>query len=117
MTTESLPDEVVKFGAALLGAPLLVEYPEQSDLDELWVLEPWKVFGRVVEAMRERGFTLQFQTKNPDRRGADLWTCTYRRWGVLPAVGNHASARHESPAIAALMAAHEALGGDAGGEA
>ncbi len=96
----ALPDEVLEFGARLLGSPVSTYLGTHG---------PWRTFGAVVEAMRGKGW----------RWRGEGWMDAIHSIAFVRPEHAHEKPRgygqhdHPNPAAAALLAAHAALKGEA----
>lgn len=89
-----LTPEVLEFGSKLCGC-------EDFHLEAHY--RPWATFGMIVEAMEQREFALDLHSFDGGRTAS-----------VYPSTGKSLGPWHfPNPAIAALLAAHAALGGQA----
>lgn len=108
MSDTTLPDEVLEFGVKLVLPKC--DWPRWKQHRELgiWLRgKPWWLFGRVVEAMREREFRAEVEHRLDGLHFVDfMW-----REFIIHKSG---SDLHENPAAAALLAAHAALGTEEG---
>jgi len=69
----------------------------------------WLAFGSVVEAMRERGWEYSADSDHE----FDIHELAFSREEAKSGMGPHGEASHTNPAVAAIRAAHDALGGEA----